>query len=119
MIGAPLPSVLIVDDNEDVRDVLRLVFELDGFAVVGEASNGLEAVALGRKFWPELVVLDSQMPVHNGHAVADVLRAIVPETRIVGFCGSIGGQPEWADHFLTRDRLAELSPLLHRLVDLA
>lgn len=119
MVDAPLPSVLIVDDNEDIRDVLRLVFELDGFDVVGEASNGLDAVTLGRQFGPDFVVLDSQMPVHNGQAVADILHAIVPDTKIVGFSGSIRRPPEWADHYLTKDRLAELSPLLHRLVDLA
>lgn len=119
MVDAPLLSVLIVDDNEDIRDVLRLLFELDGFDVVGEASNGLDAVTLGRRFWPDFVVLDSQMPVHNGQAIADVLHAIVPATKIIGFSGSITKQPDWADRFLTKDRLAELSPLLHPLVDLA
>jgi CheY-like chemotaxis protein len=110
------PSVLLVDDNEEVRDVLRLMFELDGFDIVGEAENGLEGVALGIQHHPDFIVLDSQMPVVDGARAAAQLRASVPEVRIVVFSGTLRKAPDWADHFLTKDRLTDLSPLLWDLL---
>ena len=112
------PTVLIVDDNEDIRDALRLLFELDDFDVVGEAENGIEALALALKYRPTFVVLDAQMPVLSGELAAIQLRALVPEAAIICFSGVEPTKPEWADHFLSKSRLSELSPLLHRLASL-
>lgn len=51
-------TVLIVDDDDNIRHLLRLLFEMSDFAVVGEASNGLDAVRLAIKHTPRFVVLD-------------------------------------------------------------
>ena len=112
------PTVLIVDDNEDIRDVLRLLFELEDFDVVGEAENGIEALALALKHRPTFVVLDAQMPVLSGELAAIQLRALVPEAAIICFSGVELTKPGWADHYLSKSRLSELSPLLHRLASL-
>src|SRR2546430_17705629 len=60
-------KVVIVDDNADIRVLLRLTFELDDrFEVVGEGANGLEAVELADKFRPHLMILDPQMTELGG-----------------------------------------------------
>lgn len=108
------PTVLIVDDDEEIRDVLRMVFELDGFEVL-EADNGLDAVTCTMRTDPEFVVLDYQMPVQDGEKTATILRSVAPEVTIVAFSGIITSKPDWADAFLTKEKLAELSPMISSL----
>jgi DNA-binding NarL/FixJ family response regulator len=101
-------TVLIVDDNEEVRDALRLIFELDGFEVVAEADNGLEATTKALAYGPEIVVLDYMMPMRDGEGTARILRAMMPEVRILAFSAILDHKPYWADGFLTKNRLAEV-----------
>ena len=52
-------SILLVDDHQIVRQGLRSILETDGrFEVVGEASNGKEAVHQAQKYLPDIVILD-------------------------------------------------------------
>lgn len=60
-------SLLIVDDHPVVRDGLRGMFEsADDFTVLGEASNGVEAVELAARLDPDVVLMDLRMPGGNG-----------------------------------------------------
>jgi CheY-like chemotaxis protein len=68
-----MAQVLVADDDEAVRGLLRLNLEIEGHAVVGEAADGNAALAAMREFLPDVLVLDMMMPVSNG---ADVLRAL-------------------------------------------
>ena len=81
---APAVRVLLVDDSDDVRNLLRTRIELDaGYEVVDEACDGAEAIALATKHQPDLVVLDAMMPVLGG---IDALPAIVrgsPSSKVV------------------------------------
>ncbi len=113
-MAAGSSTILIVDDDEEVRDVLRLIFELDGF-VVSEASNGIDAVGATMKSRPEFVVLDYQMPLQDGEKTATILRTIAPETTIVALSGVITSKPEWADAYLSKEKLAQISPLIGSL----
>jgi DNA-binding NarL/FixJ family response regulator len=62
-----LISLLIVDDHPVVRDGLRGMFEsAPGFRVLGEASNGVEAVSLAAELDPDVVLMDLRMPVGGG-----------------------------------------------------
>lgn len=108
--------VLVVDDDDEVRHALRLLFEFEDFDVVGEASNGVEAVALARAHQPDLVVLDYLMPRMKGDATAQLLRALLPQVRIVAFSAVLNSQPEWADAYLNKDRIADVAPLLTQLI---
>ena len=108
--------MLIVDDNEDLRDVLRMVFEVEGFTVVGEAANGVEAVRIALEHEPDFVILDYLMPLQNGEKTSEILRSLLPDTRIVAFSGVIGSKPAWADAFLTKDRVTEILPLIRGLI---
>jgi CheY-like chemotaxis protein len=70
--------ILVVDDDDAIREMLRWRFELAGFGVL-EASNGSEAVKAAQTTKPDLVVLDLMMPVMNGLQAARVLKLMKPE----------------------------------------
>jgi two-component system nitrate/nitrite response regulator NarL len=80
---API-RVLVADDHAIVRTGIRHVLETEpGFSVVGEASNGSEALALALELRPDVAVLDISMPGVSGLQTAAELRRQLPETRIV------------------------------------
>jgi CheY-like chemotaxis protein len=66
--------VMVVDDTDHVRRMLRNMLELDGFSVVAEASGGEEAVALVDDAAPDVVVIDYKMPVVDGLQAAARIR---------------------------------------------
>jgi DNA-binding NarL/FixJ family response regulator len=87
--------VLIVDDNLIVRSMVRQVFELEpGFEVLGEAENGLEAIAQAEALRPDLIVLDLTMPVMTGLDAAPHLRKILPAVGIILFTVEEGAEVE-------------------------
>ncbi|TXS73298.1 DNA-binding response regulator [Streptomyces sp. me109] len=69
-------TLLIVDDHPVVRDGLRGMFEsAPGFAVLGEAADGVAALALARDLDPDVVLMDLRMPVGDGvAAIAELTR---------------------------------------------
>lgn len=70
---------IVVDDEPSARDVvLTLLAEHEGIEIVGEATNGVEAVDVIRHLRPELLFLDIQMPDLDGFAVLERLGAEVP-----------------------------------------
>jgi DNA-binding NarL/FixJ family response regulator len=76
--------VLIADDHAVVRGGLRGFFELqEDMEVVGEAADGLEAVALARKLRPDVVLMDLVMPNLNGVEAMRQLREQAPATRAI------------------------------------
>src|ERR671927_618558 len=75
--------VLIADDHPLFRDGLRSLLEAHGIDVVGEASNGREAVEQARRWHPDVVLMDLSMPEMNGLAATRLLSAELPETRVV------------------------------------
>ena len=112
------PTVLIVDDDVETRNVLRLLFEMEDFEVT-EASSGPAAVACALRQDPEFIVLDYLMPDMTGDKVAPVLRTLAPDARIVAFSASLDEKPAWADAFLNKERIAEISALLTALLQVS
>lgn len=110
------PTVLIVDDEEEIRHVLRLLCETAGFEVVGEAANGVEAVPLALRHQPRFVILDYLLPRLDGRGAAEILRAITPNSKIVAFSAVLNSQPDWADAYLNKERVGELMPLLRSFI---
>lgn len=114
---APDPrSVLIVDDHEEIRRLLRLLFESDGFTVVGEADSGVGVLPMVLETNPAFVVLDDRMPRLNGSKTAEAIRLSAPQTCIVAFSAYLYEQPPWADAFLNKDRINQIATLLKELV---
>ena len=70
------PRVLIVDDHAGFRAVARVLLELDGFAVVGEADDGAAAVRAVSALAPGIVLLDVHLPDTDGFAVAEEMAAL-------------------------------------------
>ena len=77
-------KLLIVDDLEHVRQGLRTIFELaGGVRVVGEASDGLEAIQQVEQLQPEVVLMDLVMPQVDGLEATQRIKAQHPETGVV------------------------------------
>lgn len=67
-------SILIVDDNEDNRQILIDLLSAAGYRIV-EATNGLDAVALAASEHPDLVLMDIQLPGIDGHEATRRIKA--------------------------------------------
>ena len=83
--------MLVVDDEPDMREVLRALLELDGFEVVGEAEDGAQAVRCFKELPepPGVVVLDERMPGLGGIETAVQLLAHSPNQVIVLFSAAL------------------------------
>jgi len=75
--------ILLADDHVMVRQGLRILLEQAGMRVIGEASDGQEALRLAHEHMPDVAVLDLAMPALNGLETARRLREILPQTKIV------------------------------------
>ena len=58
-------TVLVAEDDREVRDLLRLEFELEGFAVL-TAENGAEAIITAERLKPDVILMDMGMPIVDG-----------------------------------------------------
>src|SRR2546421_11580156 len=65
--------ILLVDDNEDLLELLRLNLKGAGFSI-GTATNGLEAIRKARSINPDLILLDLMLPEIDGFGVCEILR---------------------------------------------
>ena len=75
--------VLLADDHALFRAGIARLLQAWGLDVVGEAANGLEAVEQARLLRPDLVLMDIGMPVCNGLEATRLIKAELPETKIV------------------------------------
>lgn len=75
--------IALVDDQPLVRNGIASLLQARGHEVVGEASNGLEAIQMVRRTNPELVLMDLRMPVMDGLEATRLLKAERPDLRIV------------------------------------
>ncbi|HXB68543.1 MAG TPA: response regulator transcription factor [Candidatus Acidoferrales bacterium] len=76
-------GIIIADDHWIFRHGLRFLLENEGFTVLGEASNGHEAVKLTEKFRPDVVVMDFSMPQLNGLDAAKEIRRVSPRSKVI------------------------------------
>lgn len=103
-------NVLIVDDSADIRFELRDKFEAIGQNVIGECSNGLEAIELVKQLQPDLVSLDIIMPVMDGIECYRILRSLPNPPRAI-LISALASEPKvlkayeaeiYTDHFLSK-----------------
>ena len=77
-------SVLLTDDHRVVRQGIKMVLDLDPeLEVVGEASNGEEALRLAQRLKPDVVLMDLVMPVMDGVEATSEIRRELPDTEVV------------------------------------
>ncbi len=78
-------TIVVADDTPDYRDMVRylLASMTDTMTIVGEASDGEEALSLVRLHRPDLVITDLIMPRLNGIELTRHIRQELPETRVV------------------------------------
>jgi len=81
--------ILIVDDALFMRNMLKDIFSKAGYEVVGEASNGVEAVERFRELQPDLVTMDIVMPLKSGIEALQEISRETPEARVV-MCSALG-----------------------------
>jgi DNA-binding NarL/FixJ family response regulator len=82
--------VVIADDEADVRLLLRIQLEHEGFEIVGEATDGKRAVERCQQTEPHAVVLDLLMPGVNGFEAIPLLRRQLPGVAIIAYTAVAG-----------------------------
>jgi two-component system chemotaxis response regulator CheY len=86
--------VLVVDDVEVLRTMVKRILERDGrFDIVGEATDGNEAVTQAATLQPDLVMLDLMMPGRDGISALRDIRELSPGSQVVLLTGFAGDKP--------------------------
>src|SRR5260221_9359082 len=75
--------ILVIYDGDSVRNIIGVFLEHAGFAVCGEAADGIEGIEQAKKLKPDLIVLDLAMPRMDGMEAALILRKTMPDVPIV------------------------------------
>lgn len=112
------PSVLIVDDDQSMRDFLSMLVELGGFTLVGAAVDGLEAVSISEETQPDIVILDLEMPRMSGLEALPRIHEVSPHSKVVVFSAYDASKAleHGAADYLEKDvPPAELTRRLHEL----
>ena len=78
-----LKTIVIADDFAPFRRLIRSKLRTNGFQIVAEASDGIEAVSKTAELQPDVVLLDITMPRLNGLQAAAQIRSVAPASRIL------------------------------------
>jgi len=102
-----MPEVLIADDSEFMRNLLREILEED-HQIVGEVENGVEAVEVYKEENPDLVMMDIVMPIRDGIEATDEIKTDDPDATVI-MCTSVGQEEKMkeavkagADGYITK-----------------
>ena len=87
--GARQPTILVVEDHDDTREMLHTLFEMWGCRVV-DACNGLEAVEAASRERPQLILMDNRLPLLDGLEATRRIRenGLWDQVKIVALSGS-------------------------------
>ncbi|MFD2371306.1 response regulator [Brevibacillus sp. GCM10020057] len=84
-------KVLIVDDAAFMRMMIKEILSKNGYTVVGEASDGAQAIEKYKELGPDLVTMDITMPEMDGIAALKEIKKIDPSARVI-MCSAMGQQ---------------------------
>jgi len=88
-----MESILIIDDEPQIRSMIRLILEREGYAVM-EASDGIEGLRLFREKPADLVITDLIMPNKDGIGMIIEIKKEFPNVKIVAMSGGGLNRPE-------------------------
>lgn len=86
-----MAKVLIVDDAAFMRMMIKDILQKNGYEVVGEAGNGLQAVELYKTHKPDLVTMDITMPEMDGIEAVKAIKAMDANAKVI-MCSAMGQQ---------------------------
>ena len=86
-----MAKILIVDDAAFMRMMIKDILQKNGYEVIGEAANGLEAVELYKAHQPDLVTMDITMPEMDGIEAVKQIKGINPAAKVI-MCSAMGQQ---------------------------
>ena len=118
------PVVLVVEDHDDTRFMLRMILEHEGYAML-EAADGLEGVEVALRQHPDLVLVDGSLPILDGLSATRRMREQeslrdVPIVALSGHCGpefQAAARAAGCDAFITKPLdFAEFRSTLKRLL---
>ncbi|MEK6870489.1 MAG: response regulator [Thermoproteota archaeon] len=81
-------SVIIIDDDEDILELLSEYLLLEDFDVVGRGTDGLQAVNLYTKHTPDFVIMDITMPTYDGIYGLENIRKLNPNATVIILTGN-------------------------------
>ena len=84
-------KILIVDDASFMRMMIKDILSRNGFEVVGEAENGVQAIDRYKELNPDLVTMDITMPEMDGITAVKEIKKVSPQAKIV-MCSAMGQQ---------------------------
>jgi two-component system chemotaxis response regulator CheY len=84
-----MPRILVADDAAFMRMMIREIVEEEGFEVVGEASDGIQAIERFRELQPDLVTMDIVMPRKSGIDALKGIMQLDPKACVV-MCSALG-----------------------------
>jgi two-component system, chemotaxis family, chemotaxis protein CheY len=84
-------KVLIVDDAAFMRMMIKEILSKNGYTIVGEASDGAQAVEKYKELGPDLVTMDITMPEMDGIAALKEIKKLDPNARVI-MCSAMGQQ---------------------------
>lgn len=105
-------SVLIVDDEDDIRAVIRALLDGPPFGEVWDAATGEAALDAAYRNQPDLIILDSKMPGLDGEAVSKGLKILAPEAYVIVLSGVLTEPPEWGNGYLHKMEITRLRHVL-------
>ncbi len=86
-----MAKILIVDDAAFMRMMIKDILIKNGYEVVAEAANGVEAVELYKSHQPDLVTMDITMPEMDGIEAVKQIKAVNPAAKVI-MCSAMGQQ---------------------------
>lgn len=86
-----MAKILIVDDAAFMRMMIKDILTKNGYEVVAEAVNGVEAVELYKSHQPDLVTMDITMPEMDGIEAVKQIKAVNPAAKVI-MCSAMGQQ---------------------------